>query len=332
MTIQNDGLCCSGDLSAARGDPRNNRPTVTRNATDLRVARQRARAVVGEIEGEVRTYLLEQGGLSLVETGRYGELNQIVTRMAGTRFRNGLVAWLEERRLMTMARAVRAAFDLMQRALGITDEEFPGTPTITPRDRALNQELTNLDAGLLYRDADSLAESVGNRITRTLRHGFALNETGEKLADRIEFVLSESDREGADVSGMTTRQHAELIAHDSVQEAYITAAHRRYLNNGFRYGEYDATIDLKTSDLCRRLNDYCIDLVEHPELVPPNHPHCRSGLRPSFECETVLSPDDIADGHLATIHRNSSYRPTVMDTEEEYRPTALTQQFIEDQS
>lgn len=325
----NDGLSCSRVLEGARGDNRNNKPAATRNATDLRRARQRARAVVEQAESEIRTYVKENGD-QLVNAGREGELNQIIQQMASRRFRDGLLAWLEQRRLKTIARAIRAAFDLMQKALPgtVTDDAFRGTPTITHEERALNHELTNVDAGLLYNDDDSVATEAANRITRTLRQGFAQGETGRQLADRVEEVMTDSENRTSGVSGMTTESKAEMIAHDSIQDAYQTAAHKRYLNNGFRYVVYDATIDTKTSDLCRRMNERVIDIVETPLLIPANHPHCRSGTRPILDLRgrAVLSSEDIADGYLNTMRRNAAKRPSVMDTEAEYRPTVLTQE------
>lgn len=329
-----DGLCCGGDITAADSDDSNERPTATRNSTDLRRARQRARAVVEQMESEIEEFLLEQG-TPLLATGRYTRLNEALTRIAGTTLRQDLVPWLESRRLKTMARAIRAAFDLMQQVLGVgrDDTVFVGVPAVSLADRALNEELTNIDAGLFYLSGDAVSQDVGDRVTRTLRQGFSLGERGQTLVDRVAAVLdAEADRQGTGISGMSTQSKAELIAHDSIQDAYLTAAQRRYLNNGFRYGAYDAVIDFKTSDMCRRLNEVCIDLVDHPALVPPNHPYCRSGIRPVLECPNPTTPDDVAQSYMTTIFRNAAYRPVVMNLESEYRPTALTRNAVDDES
>ena len=146
-------------------------------------------------------------------------------------------------------------------------------------------------------------------------------------------VLNDSDdpkRDSAGISGQTKRTKAELIAHDSVQQAYTNAATRRYLNNGFRFVIYDAVCDFVTSDLCRRLGEcdgppVVIDLTKTPWLVPPNHPWCRSGVRPTLneDGNETVSEDDIADGFLKTIFSTEQYRPSVMDTDRELNRTAL---------
>ena len=127
------------------------------------------------------------------------------------------------------------------------------------------------------------------------------------------------------MSGQTAQSKAQLIAHDSVQDAYNTAARKRYLRNGFRFGIYDATIDTKTTEICRRMDEHIIDMVETPWFIPPLHPYCRSGIRPVLDVgdRTVLSQDDIADGFLQTIFQTKSYRPAVVG-EAEFQPTPLS--------
>jgi hypothetical protein len=177
-----------------------------------------------------------------------------------------------------------------------------------------------------------LAEEVGDRVTRQLRIGFARGEDTADLGRRVDFILTEgSDPERAKTGakGQTIMSKGELIAHDSVQDAYVSAAHRRYLQNGFRYAIFDATIDTKTSAVCRRLNEHVIDLVETPWLVPGLHPWCRSGLRPTLDIgdREPLSEGDIADSYINTIMRTKGYRPPTLDTEAAFRPTTLTEEY-----
>lgn len=307
--------------------------SATRNTTDLRRARQHARSVVRGIQGEMTRFLKDRG-IELLDAEEYQRLNQMLSRIAGRGLRQDLLRWLEQRRLTTMARAVRAAFEQMKRAFSgeVPDTSFTGTPNLSRQDRSLNQKISQIDAGLLYAEDGSLAEEVGNRLTRILRLGFSQGERVPELAERVEFVLTDGkgdDRQSAGVTGQTIMSKAELIAHDSIQDAYTTSAHRRYLENGFRYAIYDAVVDFKTSDVCTRMNEYVIDLVETPFLVPPLHPWCRSGIRPQLDIgdRSVLTPEDIADHHLQTIMATRSYRPTVLDTEQAFQPTHLTQRF-----
>jgi hypothetical protein len=305
----------------------------TSNVTDLRRARQRARAAVRTLQSEIEAFLTDR---DRAPQSRQQErrLNEDLTALASSTLRQELEAWLVDRGKTTMARAIRAALSQLQQVLpgAVDDEDLFGSSTITPRDQSLLSELRSIDAGLLYQDDDALAEEVGNRITRQLRLGFADNEGPAELARRVEFVLTDGDGDGrqtAGVTGQTIMSKAELIAHDSVQDAYVTAAHRRYLQNGFRFVVYDAVLDVKTSDVCRRLDEVVVDIVEDPWLIPPNHPWCRSGMRPLLELgeRDIIRRDDIADDLLGRIASTNSYRPTVLDTQREYRPTALTDRF-----
>ena len=241
-----------------------------------------------------------------------------------------------------MARAARASFQRMQQTLpGQVDEsDLFGSPNIEAKDRALNAELKNIDAGLLYENSDSLANEIGDRATRQIQIGFAKNEPvvaqrddQMDLATRVEQVLLDGDadtRRENGISGQTAKSKAELISHDSVQDAYVTATHRRYLNNGFRYGTYDAVIDRKTSTVCRRLDEVHVDLVEQPWLLPPNHPWCRSDIRPLLqlpEGASVIDESDIGDDHLNRIWGTNGFRPKVLDPDQEFNPTVLNERL-----
>lgn len=319
----------------------------TRNTTDLRRARQRARRVVRELEDDIVQYLEEQNVETLGRgTQREKRINEAITRLAATKLSNDLVQWLEQRRQQTMGRAVRAAMDWLQSTLG--DQFRKDTADFGPAEQSLNRAITEIDAGLLYKNDDSLAEETGNEVTRQIRLGLAQNEQIRSpdpdeldIGERVAMVLNEGDnpkRDSAGISGQTKKTKAELISHDSVQQAYTNAATRRYLSNGFRFVIYDAVCDFITSDLCRRLGEcdgppVVIDLTKTPWLVPPNHPWCRSGVRPTLNRDNraVVTEDDIADGYLQTIMSTEQYRPTVMDVDRELNRTAL-QRHAEGQS
>jgi SPP1 gp7 family putative phage head morphogenesis protein len=269
-------------------------------------------------------------------------INEEITRLAARELRVKLVQWLEERHRTTMARAARSAFQRMQQELpGTVDEsDLFSSPNITAQDQALNAELKNIDAGLLYENSDSLAEEIGNKATRQIQIGFAKNEPvvatrddQMDLATRVEQVLLDGDAETRrenGITGQTAKSKAELISHDSVQDAYVSATHRRYLNNGFRYGTYDAVIDRKTSTVCRRLNEITVDLVEQPWLLPPNHPWCRSDIRPLLqlpEGEEPITEEEIGEDHLNRIWGTNGFRPKVIDTDQEFNPTVLNERL-----
>lgn len=350
-----DGLDCGGHNPTARvhgtehkddeDDDVDRRSASSRNVTDLRRARQRARRVIRELKDEVNQFLQENN------IQRYGrsqresqQLNEAITRLAATKLSNDLVQWLEQRRQQTMGRAVRASMDRIQTELG---EQFRGDfSDFSPAEQSLNRAITQVDAGLLsgteaVGDADdSLAQEIGDELTRQIRLGLAQNEQVRSpdpdeldIETRVAAVLDDGDndlRKEAGVGGQTKRTKAELIAHDSVQQGYTSAATRRYLNNGFRFLVYDAVCDFVTSDLCRRLGEcdgppVVIDVTETPWLVPPNHPWCRSSVRPTLNRDErpVVSKDDISDDYLQTVMSTEQYRPSVMDPERELNRTAL---------
>jgi hypothetical protein len=309
----------------------------TNNVHDMRRARQRARRVMRELEDELIQFLEEQG-VPLQGRGDADEkrLNEAISRLAAVKLSSDLHNWLTNRRQQTMARAVRAARDNLQREL---DEEFRG-PDFGPGEQALNREISAIDAGLLYDADDSLAEEIGNDVTRQIRLGVQNNEQVRSpdpdeldIGERVAMTLTDADnpkRDSAGISGQTKRTKAELISHDSIQQGYNDAATKRYLNNGFRFVVYDAVCDYVTSDLCRRLGEcdgdpVVIDLTETPWLVPPNHPWCRSGIRPTLNTEErdAVTEDDIADGYLNTVFSTEQYRPTALDVGRELSPTAL---------
>jgi SPP1 gp7 family putative phage head morphogenesis protein len=273
--------------------------------------------------------------------GRGGDqrLNRLVSRTASQHIRAELLDWLDDRKRITMGRAARAAFDLMQSALpgGVQKEDLVGQGQFTNQDRDLLNKLRNIDAGLLTdQDGDSLASRIGDEVTRQMRVGVNNGEPVHDhrddhmdLATRVDMVLNGPDydpkeRQKAGVTGQSVRTKGELIAHDSVQDAHNAMARRRYLQNGFRYVVYDATLDTRTTDLCRRMDGEVIDIVENPHLVPPNHPYCRSGIRPKLDTDQEpVTEDRIADRFLQDIWSTESYRPTVQD-DQAFQPTAIT--------
>jgi len=294
---------------------------------------------MSELEDEVVQFLEEQDIQSMGRGSKKEQrLNEAITRLAAAKLSSELVQWLEQRRQQTMGRAVRAAMDTLQSELG---DAFRKTAAdFTHAEQHLNRVITQIDAGLLYENDDSVAEEIGNEITRQIRLGVANNEQVRSpdpdeldLGERVAMVLNDGDnpkRDSAGISGQTKKTKSELIAHDSVQQAYTNAATQRYLNNGFRFVIYDAVCDFVTSDLCRRLGEcdgppVVIDLTKTPWLVPPNHPWCRSGVRPTLneDGHETVSEDDIADGYLKTIFSTEQYRPTVMDVDKELNRTAL---------
>lgn len=344
MRDTSSGLGCGhdhtgGHVQAADRSPIDREDTATSNVTDLRRARQKARSVVRDILDAIEAWMKANGIQSAMTTGAGARrANRAITEIASERFRKELVAWLDERHRITAGRAVRKAFDLMSQALdGVDDEQLVGEPQYERRvDGETLRQIRQVDAGLLYDTqlaeqmglGETLAEELGDDITRQLRQGVANDEGLDELTQRVEEVLTDGStptRQEHGVTGWTMKSKAELIAHDSVQDAYNAAARGRYLRNGFRYAVYDAVVDTKTTDLCMRMNEYVIDIRDDPLFVPPLHPYCRSGIRPILDIgdRQVLTRDDVADGYLQTIMQTKSYRPAA-NAAGKFSPTALT--------
>jgi len=344
MTDSSDGLGCghAHDARLLAEDERITRDdAATSNVTDLRRARQKARGVVRGIVDAIQAYLATRGISSMLSSPAGArQANRAITELASERFRDELVNWLVQRNKTTMGRSARDAFDKMTQGDRFPDDdELTGVPQYDGNlDREVLRQIRQIDAGLLYDTElaeqygldEPLAEKLGDRITRTLRQGVAQDASPDELARRVEYVLTDGQADGrqeSGVSGQTIQSKAELIAHDSVQDAYNQAARGRYLRNGFRYGVYDAVVDTVTTDICLRMNEHVIDLRDDPYLVPPLHPYCRSGIRPILDLgdRSVLSRDDIADGFLSTIMSTKSYRPPA-NVAGQFRPTSLTRE------
>jgi len=323
------------------------RDPASSNGTDLRRARQRSRQVVRDLQSVIEDFLQGEGIQILQRNtasprSKARRINEQITRLAARELRVKLVNWLEERHKTTMARAARASFSRVQRTLpGQFDEsDLIGSPNLDHADRALNAELRNIDAALLYENDDSLAREIGDQATRQIQIGFGKNEPVVSnrddqmdLATRVEQVLLDGDadtRRENGITGQTAQSRAELISHDSVQDAYVTATHRRYLNNGFRYATYDAVIDRKTSTVCRRLDEVTVDMVEQPWLLPPNHPWCRSDIRPLLQLpdgDEPITEEEIGEDHLNRIWGTNGFRPKVLDADQEFNPTVLNERL-----
>jgi len=320
----------------ARGpDDGRREEAATSDVTDLRAARRKARDVVRGIEGDVMDFL-ERRGIELVTEGADAErrIGEEITRICADGFRDELIPWLEERHSTVMGRAIRAALDRLATTLrdfegGDFDRSKLILKVFDRKDAELSSAVSEVDAGLLYKDDGSLATEAGDRITRHLRLGLSLDEGIDELGRRVSMILTDGDppdRGEKGVTGHTIKTKAELIAHDSIHDAYITAATRRYLAHGFKYARYDAVVDTKTTALCRRMNEELIDMTETPHLIPPNHPWCRSGIRPVLDPKghKPLTDERVADEHLRKIFETASFRPTVIDPEKELRSTPLT--------
>lgn len=317
----------------------------TNTATDVRRARQRARRIIRSIQSDIEAWIRDEGvdiwqSDTLTPREKARRTNEIISRLASERMREDLLTWLQDRRKTAQSRAARAAFQNMQQTIpGAVDEStLFSMATITPKDQQVNAVINQIDAGLLYEDGDSIAQEIGDKVTRQIRVGFAEGENIRStkpdqmdISTRVKSVLQQGDdqiRRQAGAGGMSLQSKAEMIAHDSIQDAYVSSAQQRYLNNGFRYARYDAVIDNRTSDVCERLDGVIIDLVENPDLAPPNHPWCRSDIIPLLELpegEEPITHSDIGTEHQQRIRSTNGFRPTTIDTGQEFNPTALNE-------
>jgi len=297
----------------------------TQNRTDQRRARQRARRVVRELDDEL-TAFIEEANLRGIDTSvsKQRQINQKITLLTNNKLNDDLLTWLEDRRKQSMGRAARAAMDMMQSELGESDE-LRGARRFSNEDARTAQVLQKIDAGLI----EELSNETGDRITDQLVRGFQQNETIEELGKRVDAVLVDGDfeelsRAKLGVKGQTIRSKGEMIAHDSIQDAYETAARERYLRNGFRHVRFDNPMDNKTSPICERLHGEILDITEQGHLVPPLHPWCRSDIIPVRDPDTSpVSDGNIADEHLETAMATKSFRPDVTDVRREFSPSRL---------
>lgn len=154
-----------------------------------------------------------------------------------------------------------------------------GTSFAKIDDKALNQVLNSEWAGSNYSkriwgDRDKLVREIQTNLTQAFIRGDSLNQVTRKIQDRLKVSKSNATR--------LVRTESAFIAGE--------ATYAGYKESGIvKQYQFLATLDTKTSSICRDMDDQVFDLSDKEVGVnwPPLHAHCRSTTVPYFGDEDL---------------------------------------------
>lgn len=137
----------------------------------------------------------------------------------------------------------------------------------------------------IWRDNDVLANKLKDVLVKAAINGSNPRVTAQKLQD---------------VFGGTKANTERLVRTESTYVANATTA-KRYESYGVQTYEFVATLDNRTSSICRHLNGETFKMSEFSPgtNAPSMHPNCRSTIAPSSDELTkynkYLDPDTVDD-------------------------------------
>lgn len=139
-------------------------------------------------------------------------------------------------------------------------------------------------------------QSLARRVNRIITTGMITGRSNKEMRQQLEKEM--------DIGTYNARR---LIRTES---CYVTGqAHMRaYKQNGTKKYRYFATLDLKTSEICRELDGKVFDVKKAQVCVnyPPMHPHCRSRTAPEVS-DAELDEISGTGTRTARDHEGNSY-------------------------
>lgn len=121
----------------------------------------------------------------------------------------------------------------------------------------------------IWKNKEQLVNALDDIVIRGLATGESYDKMADKLAKRMETSKSNAKR---------------LIMTESARmdnEGLLA----RYKETGVKYLVFVATLDMKTSDICKAMDGEIIP-IEKAQIglnIPPMHPYCRSVISPYYE-------------------------------------------------
>lgn len=153
---------------------------------------------------------------------------------------------------------------------------------------------------LIWNDRDRLVRAISTIIPQSFSRGLHSNQLGDMIAKE----MNTSRNRGRTLA----RTEVNYICNQADLDAYKAADIESY--------DYLATLDMRTSEICRSL-DGTTHKVSHAKVgvnFPPMHPNCRSTTVPHFEDDEELADrvarDEAGDGRTIKVPRKM--------TQEEY--------------
>lgn len=124
----------------------------------------------------------------------------------------------------------------------------------------------------IWRNRDKLITELQTRLSQAFIRGDSVERTSKVLAERMEVSFSNAAR--------IVRTESSFIVHQATWDSYkASEVVEKY--------EYLATLDDRTSEICRSMDGKVFKLSEKEVGVnyPPLHPNCRSTVVPYFDDE-----------------------------------------------
>lgn len=124
----------------------------------------------------------------------------------------------------------------------------------------------------IWRNRDKLVMELQTKLSQAFIRGDSVERTSKVLAERMEVSFSNAAR--------IVRTESSFIVHQATWDSYkASGVVEKY--------EYLATLDDRTSEICRSMDGKVFKLSEKEVGVnyPPLHPNCRSTVVPYFDDE-----------------------------------------------
>ena len=228
-----------------------------------------AEAIYGKgniIMQDGRPWLVSEKGKRLItrQSTLHDRLSTIIEQLQKQQ-KTGLQATLRKsymdsyyRTVFNMQRQAGFAFDFVQ-----LDEKAVQRAILTPWYRGKNF------SSRIWADKRKLAASLERRITQGIISGQDMDVMSGLVAHDMDVNYSAAQR--------LVRTEVNHVYNDAAAGSYAEAGCERY--------RFVATLDSKTSDICRKLDGQIFRLEDRQPGVncPPMHPWCRSTTIPIFE-------------------------------------------------
>lgn len=162
----------------------------------------------------------------------------------------------------------------------------------------------------IWRDRDRLVKNLETLIPQSFARGLNSNELGDMLAKEMN----------------TSKNRARALVRTEVNRICNQASLDSYKVSGIEEYEYLATLDMRTSEICRDLDGkrFKVTQAEIGVNYPPMHVNCRSTTVPYFDDEDEFE-DDL--GRVARDEEGKTIRVPRKMTQEEYINTYVPESF-----
>lgn len=148
----------------------------------------------------------------------------------------------------------------------------------------------------IWANRDKLVRELQTKLTQAFIRGEGVAQTAKDLAERMQVSYSSAER--------IVRTESSFVTHQATWDGYkASGVVEQY--------EYLATLDSRTSEICRDMDGRVFRLSEKQVGVnyPPLHPNCRSTVVPYFDDEDDpgerIARD--ADGEVYHVPGNMTY-------------------------